>query len=274
MECRRVTAYIDGSSDSECNRGGSGVFLKYPDNTTSKHEVSAGQIASNFTCELIAIRTALDIYLTRTNIANSDGIIVLSDCRFALEAIKEGKMGLIHEINLFLHWCIGQIMYPSVDPAHIDIEGNEMADLNEARTLEPLTSSTTVVDANAVVAKQTLCSNPRKKLSLPELNYSGEITSTKTRLRSKHFKDMMILSNGSRSYVECRHCPGPQLGPKHLFSCPSIVGALFKIDNDCSMDILYSDRTMDVATEVHAFGNSCDYILMYFIETPAPCYTR
>ncbi|GFV95629.1 HTH_Tnp_Tc3_2 domain-containing protein [Trichonephila clavipes] len=61
---------------------------------------------------------------------------------------------------------------------------------------------------------------------------------------------MTILPDGSRSYVECKHCPGTQLDPKHLFSYPSIVRALFKIDNDCSMDILYSDRAMDVATAV------------------------
>ncbi|GFW48475.1 RNase H domain-containing protein [Trichonephila clavipes] len=57
---------------------------------------------------------------TWTNIANSDGIIVLWDCRFAREAIKEGKMGLSQEINsllFFLQWI----------PAHVDMEGNEMA---------------------------------------------------------------------------------------------------------------------------------------------------
>ncbi|GFV70754.1 RNase H domain-containing protein [Trichonephila clavipes] len=136
-------------------------------------------------------------------------------------------------------------------PAHVHIEGNEIADFlaNEARTLQPLTSPTTVFDANSV-AKQKLCSNRRKKLSLPELNYSREITSTTTRLRTK------LLPDGSRSYVECRHCPDTQLNPEHLFSCPSVVGALFKIDNDCSMNILFSDRVLDVATTViHAFGN-------------------
>ncbi|GFT55051.1 RNase H domain-containing protein [Trichonephila clavipes] len=82
------------------------------------------------------------------------------------------------------------------------------------------------------------------------------MTSTITRLRRKHFKSMKILPDGSRSYVECRYCPGKQMDPKHLFSCPSIVGALFKIDKNCSMDILYSDRAMDVATAgIHAFGN-------------------
>ncbi|GFV71347.1 RNase H domain-containing protein [Trichonephila clavipes] len=132
-----------------------------------------------------------------------------------------------------------------------------MADFlaNEFRTLEHLTLSTTVFDAQAV-ANQKLYSKPRKKISLPELNYCREITSTINRLRTKHFEGMKILPDGSRSYVEWRQCPATQLDPKHLFSCPSIVGALFKIDNDCCMDILYSDRAMDVATVViHAFGN-------------------
>ncbi|GFT43908.1 RNase H domain-containing protein [Trichonephila clavipes] len=49
-------------------------------------------------------------------------------------------------------------------PAHVDIEENTMVDslANEARTLDPLTSSTTVFDANAV-PKQKTYSNPRKK---------------------------------------------------------------------------------------------------------------
>ncbi|GFT28643.1 RNase H domain-containing protein [Trichonephila clavipes] len=73
---------------------------------------------------------------------------------------------------------------------------------------------------------------------------------------TKHFKGMKILPDGSRSYVECRHRPGTQLDPKRLFSCPSIDGALFKIDKDCSMDIFYSDLVTDVAKAVIlAFGN-------------------
>ncbi|GFU16504.1 DUF4817 domain-containing protein [Trichonephila clavipes] len=87
-------------------------------------------------------------------------------------------------------------------------------------------------------------SSREKKLSLPELNYSREITTTTTRLRTKHFKGMKILPEGSRSYAECMYCLGKQLEPKHLFSCPFIVGALFKINNDYSMDILHSDSAM------------------------------
>ncbi|GFT79154.1 RNase H domain-containing protein [Trichonephila clavipes] len=131
-----------------------------------------------------------------------------------------------------------------------------MADflVNEARTFEPVTSSTTVFDANAV-AKQQLCSNPRKKFSLPELNYSREITTSKTRPRTKYFKGMKILPAGSRSYVECRRCPGMPLDPKHRFSCPSIVGALFKIGNDCSMTVVESCHGCFYGSDSHLWRN-------------------
>ncbi|GFU47941.1 RNase H domain-containing protein [Trichonephila clavipes] len=98
-----VTVYTYCSYFSECR-----VFLKYPDNATSKHKVSAGQIASHFTCELIVIRPTVDIYLTWTNIGNSDGILVLSDCRSGLEDIKEGKWGSPKKSIIFssslVHW--------------------------------------------------------------------------------------------------------------------------------------------------------------------------
>ena len=57
-----VTTYTDGSSNSECDRGGSGIFLVFPDQTSLKHRVAAGKIASNFNSELIAIKAALALY--------------------------------------------------------------------------------------------------------------------------------------------------------------------------------------------------------------------
>ena len=58
---------------------GSGAFFTYPNGSISKHRVTAGKIASNFTCELVSIRRALD--LAWTNITHSNDIIVVSDCR-------------------------------------------------------------------------------------------------------------------------------------------------------------------------------------------------
>ncbi|GFU47283.1 RNase H domain-containing protein [Trichonephila clavipes] len=115
--------------------------------------------------------------------------------RSALEVIKEGKMGLTQEINylLFPIGALGKSCTLQWIPDHVDIEGNKVAGslANEARTFVPVTSSTTVFDANAV-AKQKPCSNPRKTFSLPELNYSREIMTTITRLRPKHAHPLLL----------------------------------------------------------------------------------
>ncbi|GFT81832.1 RNase H domain-containing protein [Trichonephila clavipes] len=62
-------------------------------------------------------------------------------------------MGLTQEINslLFSIGTLGKSCTLQWIPAHVDIEGNEMADslANEPRTLEPVTSSVMVFDANA-----------------------------------------------------------------------------------------------------------------------------
>ncbi|GFS98443.1 RNase H domain-containing protein [Trichonephila clavipes] len=143
---------LEKNNSDENGRNLIDISRKVEDDAKGGCAVSAGKIASNFTRALIPIWTVLDIHLTRTNIANSDGIIVLSDCRSALEALKEGKMGLSHEINslLFSIGALGKSCTLQWIPAHVYIEGNEMTDslANEAETLEPLTSSTKVFDAN------------------------------------------------------------------------------------------------------------------------------
>ncbi|GFT32253.1 RNase H domain-containing protein [Trichonephila clavipes] len=88
-------------------------------------------------------------------------------------------MGFTQEINslLFSIGALGKSCTLQWILAQFDIEGNEAVDsfANEAKTLEPVPSSTTVFDVNAAT-KQKLFSNPRKTFFLPELNYSREIT--------------------------------------------------------------------------------------------------
>ena len=79
---------------------------------------------------------------------------------------------------------------------------------------------------------------------------------TIARLRTKHSKGMMILPNSSRTYVECKHCPGTQLDPKYLFGCSCIACILYKIDINCNMDIVHKDKVKAIVkTVVNAFGS-------------------
>ena len=98
-----------------------------------------------------------------------------------------------------------------------------------------------VFDVNAV-AKQKLWANPRRKFSLPELNYNRKITMTIIRLRTKHFK---VYENPAR---QLKNICGVQAFPAHstgfqtTFGCHSIIRALFKIDINYNTNTLYIEK--------------------------------
>ena len=96
-----ATAYTNGSSDSYCNREGSGVFHTYPNCSDSKHKVPARKITCNFMCKLIPIVAILDIYLACIYILHFDCIIEIWDCK-SLKAIQGGKKKVTQEINSLL----------------------------------------------------------------------------------------------------------------------------------------------------------------------------
>ncbi|XP_054720827.1 uncharacterized protein LOC129230454 [Uloborus diversus] len=123
-----VLIYTDGSSDIDCNRGGAGISVIYPSGNNVKLKRPTGQIASNFTSELVAIKEALAHCLSSPTPEDLiEEIVIFSDSKSALEAIRNGMTRLTQEINFFLHslktTCILQWI-----PAHIGIEGNECAD--------------------------------------------------------------------------------------------------------------------------------------------------
>ena len=93
------------------------------------------------------------MYLAWTNIAHSEGVIVFSNCRYALEVIQGGKTRVTQEINYLLlsTETTGKSCNLQWIPVHVDIEGNELTDslANKARTIEPISLSIAVFDANA-----------------------------------------------------------------------------------------------------------------------------
>lgn len=51
----KVIIFTGGSSDNFFNRSGAGILLIHPSGIKTKLKISTDRIASNFTCELIAI---------------------------------------------------------------------------------------------------------------------------------------------------------------------------------------------------------------------------
>ena len=120
--------YTDGSAKDATRNGGSGVYIKYPDKTSSSHSFAVGKLASNFRAELQAIREATNI-LIEGNTTNSN-IIILSDCRAALQSLQSDARDEVVEI-IFRN--LGQLQTNNTlalqwIPAHCGLFGNEKAD--------------------------------------------------------------------------------------------------------------------------------------------------
>ncbi|GFX04593.1 RNase H domain-containing protein [Trichonephila clavipes] len=134
-------AYTDGSSDRSLSNGGAGIILLLPDGNNYKHKINTGIIASNFTSELVAIREALLLYQQNPHVIDStEGLVIFSDSKSAIEAIRNGETNISCDIITLLEQmhnkrksCILQWI-----PAHVNIEGNECADslAKEARDIE------------------------------------------------------------------------------------------------------------------------------------------
>ncbi|UYV73666.1 hypothetical protein LAZ67_11000280 [Cordylochernes scorpioides] len=82
-----------------------------------------------------------------------------------------------------------------------------------------------------------------------EINSERKLTKTITRLRTKHYKGITIHPDSTRTYRTCNNCPGVELTPTHIFSCPAMTAALQKIDMDPEQQ-LYSPKIVDIAAAV------------------------
>ncbi|GFS93231.1 hypothetical protein TNCV_2125151 [Trichonephila clavipes] len=141
-----VTANTDGSSD--CNSGDLVSFLHIQTIQLRSTESQRGKSHPNLrgVANILKVREALlkDIQERKTRLAQNFNSLLLS---------IEGN---------------GKILHPSVD-----IEWNKLADSleKEGRTIQPASLSITMFNVSAV-AKQKICVNPQKELSMPELKYN------------------------------------------------------------------------------------------------------
>ncbi|GFX97814.1 RNase H domain-containing protein [Trichonephila clavipes] len=251
-------AYTDGSSDRSLSNGGAGIILLLPDGNNYKHKINTGIIASNFTSELVAIREALLLYQQNPHVIDStEGLVIFSDSKSAIEAIRNGETNISCDIITLLEQlhnkrksCILQWI-----PAHVNIEGNECADslAKEARDFEHKCTTITLDDANAV-AKHRIMNHTFKKPLVTEFDCPRIITSTIARLRTEHLKGTKIHPDKTRSYVQCKHCPDLQFTRNHILECPTAATKLLKMGmvplRDSLRELLYSPDAPRIAEAV------------------------
>ncbi|GFY04812.1 probable RNA-directed DNA polymerase from transposon BS [Trichonephila clavipes] len=111
-------AYTDGSSDRSLSNGGAGIILLLPDGNNYKHKINTGIITSNFTSELVAIREALILYQQNPHVIDStEGLVIFSDSKSAIEAIRNGETNISCDIITLLEQLHNKrkSLYPAMD---------------------------------------------------------------------------------------------------------------------------------------------------------------
>ena len=224
-----IHAFTDGSAERAVCNAGSGIYIKFPDRTTSALSFPVGKRSSNYRAELQALISATDHLIQK---AKQQNIVLLTDSLSALQAVSAGPtdtttrqlLDLIATLsehnNVVLQWI----------PAHVGVAGNEAADrlakeasklpqphppvsYNEAKTLLKSSFSTDWADGNDGYS-------PTND-SLNELNRHGQTIIFRLRtghcgLR-KHMKRIGIADT-----AECQ-CGAEEQTPLHILqSCPNL----------------------------------------------------
>ena len=122
-----VQAYTDGSADGAVRNGGSGVYTRFPSNTSLSTSVPVGVHSTNFTAELTALHKAAEMLYQKEHYSSK--VVFLTDCRSVIQRLQSPKEPLERK-TLHLLACLSEKMQVAVQwlPAHCGLLGNERAD--------------------------------------------------------------------------------------------------------------------------------------------------
>ena len=147
--------------------------------------------------------------------------------------------------------------------AHLRIKGNKHADILTKAAWDLDQFLTVTSKAANAVAKGRIFDQTFKKLSMPDLNCSRNLSSVIERIPTGHFRGMKIFpDDNSRSYAFYRNCPDTKLAPDYIFDNQVIIASLFLL-SEPPQDILYSLRAPNVAALIFNSLGSIQISLTY-----------
>ena len=130
-----IKVYTDGSAFKATVFAGYGVHLKFPDGSSEDLSEPCGNICSNYTAEIRALKTAIDTVHNafETGKREPTDLVIFTDSKSALEALENhqsrneditelvnsiSRLYSAYEKKIWLQWI----------PGHADVAGNEIAD--------------------------------------------------------------------------------------------------------------------------------------------------
>ncbi|GFR94183.1 reverse transcriptase [Elysia marginata] len=124
-----IRAFTDGSATEAVQDGGCGVYIKWPNNSSSKISIPTGKYSTNYKAEAEALQEAAKV-LVNSEATHHTKVFLLTDARSVLDALESTKCPEVNALaqaittlsltasKLVLQWI----------PGHVDIFGNDVAD--------------------------------------------------------------------------------------------------------------------------------------------------
>ena len=157
---RATWVWTDGSADGGVRNGGAGVYIEWPDGTTTELRSTAGRLCSSFRAELTALLSALQ-HLRDHPAHTQLPVVICTDSESALAALREGPMGQKTPLGASVWGALASLDGPARRvhlqwvPSHCGVDGNERADAvaKEAAALEQASVPVDVRTAHRAAAR-------------------------------------------------------------------------------------------------------------------------
>ena len=222
-----IHAFTDGSAENAVRNGGSGAFIKFPNNPSASLSTPVGDLCSNYRAEMQALQAAARYLAEREQHQN---IVFLTDSLSALQSIMSGPTDhptkqlcdslkiLSQQNNVILQWI----------PAHVGIRGNETADqLAKAGSHMPQPHTTTSYKEAKTLLRQSFRTDWQSRNSgySPQHDHINKLErreqTTIFRLRTGHCglkKHMKKMGLAETAHCECG---ADEQTPAHILqTCP------------------------------------------------------
>ncbi|GFR72928.1 hypothetical protein ElyMa_000391600 [Elysia marginata] len=81
---------MDGSASEAVRDGGGGVYIEWPDNSSSKISIPTGKYSTNYKAEAEALQEAAKV-LVNSEATHHSKVVLLTDARSVLDALDSTK---------------------------------------------------------------------------------------------------------------------------------------------------------------------------------------